>query len=311
MEKGVSFSQAIEGYLLYAHSRRLSEYTIADYSSTFGKLARFLVEDVALGEITVERVEAFLGGQGHLSKKTILNQHTGLSALWTWAVKRRVVERHILREVDRPRPEQRVIETFTEEDVQRLLNACKRSEAYRRPGKKRCSNARPTAVRDRTIILVLLDSMVRVSELCGMETQLADLKAGTIKVLGKRGKERIVPISAETAEAVWYYLSVRGKPRPKYAGVLFLTTEGRRMERNAVGKLIRTLGRRVGVQANPHKFRHTGATQFVKNGGNVFALKRILGHATMTMVNRYVHMAQVDIEEAHRGASPVYNWDLR
>ena len=50
---------------------------------------------------------------------------------------------------------------------------------------------------------------------------------------------------------------------------------------------------------------------FLRNGGNVFALKEILGHSTMTMVNRYVHLAQVDIEEAHRHASPVFNLDLR
>ena len=67
----------------------------------------------------------------------------------------------------------------------------------------------------------------------------------------------------------------------------------------------------MGVHAHPHKFRHTGATMFLRNGGNVFALKEILGHSTMEMVQRYVHLAQVDIEEAHRQASPVYNWDLR
>ena len=83
------------------------------------------------------------------------------------------------------------------------------------------------------------------------------------------------------------------------------------MNRNIAGKVLRRLGRRVGVHAYPHKFRHTGATQFLRNGGNVFALKEILGHSTMTMVLRYVHLAQVDIEEAHRRASPVYNWDLR
>jgi site-specific recombinase XerD len=75
--------------------------------------------------------------------------------------------------------------------------------------------------------------------------------------------------------------------------------------------VLHRLGERVGVHANPHKFRHTGATLFLRNGGNAFALKEILGHSTMTMVNRYVHLAQVDIDEAHRQASPVFNWDLR
>jgi site-specific recombinase XerD len=85
--------------------------------------------------------------------------------------------------------------------------------------------------------------------------------------------------------------------RDEGPGLVFLT-----------GKLV---GKRAGVHAYPHKFRHTGATMFLRNGGNVFELKEILGHSTMEMVQRYVHLAQVDIAEAHRRASPVHNWDLR
>lgn len=104
--------------------------------------------------------------------------------------------------------------------------------------------------------------------------------------------------------ALWHYLAVRPDARPQFIDRVFLTSEGRSMERNAVGKVLARLRRRVGVQANPHKFRHTGATLFLRNGGNAFTLKEILGHSTMAMVERYVHLAQVDIEEAHRRASP-------
>jgi integrase/recombinase XerD len=83
------------------------------------------------------------------------------------------------------------------------------------------------------------------------------------------------------------------------------------MDRRLMGKLLQRLGKRAGVHAYPHKFRHTGATMFLRNGGNVFALKEILGHSTMEMVERYVHLAQVDIEDAHRQPSPVCNWNLR
>jgi integrase/recombinase XerD len=83
------------------------------------------------------------------------------------------------------------------------------------------------------------------------------------------------------------------------------------MDRDLVGTMLRRLGRRIGIRAHPHKFRHTGATMFLRNGGNVFELKAILGHSTMEMVQRYVHLAEVDIKDAHRRASPVHNWDLR
>ena len=165
----ITFSKAIEGYLLYAHSRRLSEHTVADYHNTFRRFVAFLApDDPPLHAIGLDVVEGFFAGLEGLSKKTIVNYHTGLSALWTWAVKRRIVDEHVLRQFVPPKPEETSMEIFTEEQVQKLLDACDRSRAYNRAGKRKCSNVRPTALRDKAIILTLLDSMCRVSELCGL-----------------------------------------------------------------------------------------------------------------------------------------------
>jgi integrase/recombinase XerC/integrase/recombinase XerD len=236
----------------------------------------------------------FFGGLDGISKKTMLNYHTGLSALWTWAKKRRIVDEHVLRQFDRPKPRQTTIEIFTEDEVQRLLYACDRSRSYDRPGKRKCSNERPTGVRDKAMILTLLDAMVRVSELCEMRRSEMKLKKGRIKVLGKGNKERWVPISGETSEMIWQYLASRPSTKPRFADRVFVTMHGRPLDRYAVNHVLRRLGKRAGVHAYPHKFRHTGATMFLRNGGNVFALKEILGHSTMEMVQRYVHLAQVD-----------------
>ena len=106
------------------------------------------------------------------------------------------------------------MEIFTEEEVQKLLDACDRTAAYNAAGKRKCSNTRPTALRDKAIILTLLDSMVRVRELCEMLRSEMKLKEGRIKVMGKGDKERWVPISSETAEMIWQYLAAgRGRSR--------------------------------------------------------------------------------------------------
>jgi site-specific recombinase XerD len=307
----VTLEKAIEGYMLYAHSRRLSEHTVRDYAHTFRKLGEFLTFERPLDRITVEQVERFLSSLAHLKKKTVLNYYVGLSALWTWALKRGIVDAHVMREIDAPKPEKPTLSIFSEDEVQRLLSACGRTKVYQRPQKRKCSNRRPTALRDKAIILTLLDSMARVTEMCKMLRSNTYLKAGKIRVKGKGDRWRIVPISSETADAIWHYLAVRPDTKPRFVDRVFLTTAGRPLDRNAAGKIIRRLGKKVGVQANPHKFRHTGATQFLRNGGNAFTLKEILGHSTMVMVERYVHLAEVDIEEAHRRASPVYNWDLK
>ena len=306
----ITFTKAIEGYLLHAHSRRLSPRTIADYTNTFRKFQAHLDADPPLASITLAQIESFFAAMDGLSKKTLINYHTGLSALWTWATKRGIVAQHIIRMHTPPRPEKTVIETYTEAEVQQLLNACDYSQSYKRPGKRKCSNRRPTAQRDKAIILTLLDAMLRVTELCQMLRSNTDLKAGKIKVTGKGDKERYVPISSETAAAIWQYLAQRERAKPRYDDRVFLTQYGRPMDKDSVGRVIRRLGQRVNVEAHPHKFRHTGATEFIRNGGSALELKEILGHSTMTMVLRYVHLAQVDIDEAHRRASPVYNWDL-
>jgi site-specific recombinase XerD len=215
--KEITFSQAIDGYLLYANSRRLSEHTVADYRCTFRRLQEFLEpDDPPMNEITLDVIEAFFAELTGLSKKTVVDYHTGLSALWTWAVKRRVADEHVVRQFDPPQPGRPMIEVFTEEELQKLLDACNRTKSYSRPGKRKCSNERPTALRNKAIILTLLDSLARVSELCGMRRSETNLKEGRIKVLGKGDKERWVPISTETAQVIWQYLAVRPATKPRY-----------------------------------------------------------------------------------------------
>ena len=156
MEYSVSLSDALEGYFLYADARRLSPHTVADYANTFRRLQDFLGEDPPMDSITPGQIRSFLAARSHLSKKTLLNYHVGLSALWTWAMEEGLVSEHILKRVDRPRPEQKVIKPYTKEDIQALLAACDYSSPYSRPGKRECRNRRPTALRDRAIILVHL-----------------------------------------------------------------------------------------------------------------------------------------------------------
>ena len=96
MKKSVSFTKAVEGYLLAVSARHLSEHTIKDYLNTFRKLSVYLRYDPPIAEITPGQIQNFLAGQT-VSKKTVSNYHVGLSALWTWAVGEGLAEEHILR----------------------------------------------------------------------------------------------------------------------------------------------------------------------------------------------------------------------
>jgi site-specific recombinase XerD len=308
-EKPITLSQALEGYFLAAYARRLSQHTIADYSRAFSKLEHFLATDPPLASITASDIRAFQNSLSHLSDKSVLNHHIALSALWTWAQQEQLVADNIVRQVKAPKPEKRANVPYTEQDVKAMLAACDRTQAYARPGKRRSDHRLPTAKRDRAILTLLVDTGLRASELCDLRIIDADLRNENVHVMGKGDKERTVPFCSRTAQVLWRYLVTRDDRSPSHN--LFTTRGGGRMDRHNLRHMVQGAARRAGVQrANVHRFRHTFAINFLRNGGNVFALKEALGHESMNTVLRYLDVAQADVKEAHRIASPVANWVL-
>jgi integrase/recombinase XerD len=184
-----------------------------------------------------------------------------LSALWRWAEHEKLVECNILRDVEPPKPEEREIVPLTQADVKALLAACDRTRAYDRPGKRRCDNTRPTGLRDRAILLLLIDTGLRASELCELRIHQADLKNHRVTVMGKGSKERLVPMSPRTAQSLWRYLATR--PDAKPVNYLFITGQDTPFDRTSLRRLVYRIGERAGVNnVHPHRFRHTFGRPF-------------------------------------------------
>jgi site-specific recombinase XerD len=335
----LSFNRAVEGYLIDARARQLSPKTVDGYQNSFrhfrnwlastgrgdadeveiNALSRHDIRDFLawLGEIEVEPGGVAPGPSHGLSKKSIKNIHCALSALWTWAMSEGLVDTHIVRAVDPPEPREKAIEPLTRDEVQRLLEACQHTKSYKREGKAECRNTRPTAQRDRAIILTLLDTGARSGEIFQSRrhpdryVRVSDLDQDnlTIAVVGKGDKERILRISPSTLRAIWRYLSQRGEYRPGDA--LFASSRGGPLQQTSASNLIKSIAENAGIDdVHPHRFRHTFAINFLRNGGKTLELQRLLGHTSLAMVKRYVAIAEVDLERAHRRASPVSNWDL-
>ncbi len=306
----LTFTQAIEGYKLAAEARGLSENTLIDYENSFRKFQGFLGDkDPVFTDIDSDLVEEFLASRTEVTKKTRLNYHTALAALWTWAVKDGLTSEHVIHQVARPRAEKRVIEPFSESDVKAMMNGVQFSAPYSRPGKKTCQHSRPEADRDKAILLMLIDTGMRASELCDLKIFNVDVKNRHIKVFGKGSKERILPFSARTGQALWRYLTSRKDERTD--SPLFVTKYGHALDRDQLLKMVSRLGVRCGVQdVHPHRFRHTFAIMYLRNGGDPFTLQMMLGHETMEMVRYYMKLAQADLDGGHRRASPVENWRL-
>ena len=305
------FSQAKQGFFLTAQARKLSPHTIADYEVTIKKFQAFLEKDILIENITSDHIQMFLAAQTTISKKTALNYHIGLSAMWTWAVREKIAVEHIVRDVPAPRPEIREIVPYTEGEIKSLLNSLKYSKAYKRPGKKLSNHSLPHAERNRAIILTLLDTGLRAEELCSIKIHQLDRRNQRIHVMGKGSRERYVSISSRTHQAIWRYLTVRPPERMTEGEPLFATDPGYPFKRLRLLKLLHTIGRRAEVpNVTLHRFRHTFAIEYLRNRGDPYTLQRLLGHSDLSMVKRYLAIAQTDIEAAHRLASPVDNWAL-
>lgn len=175
--------------------------------------------------------------------------------------------------------------TFTHDEVRRLLKACQ-------------------SERDRVIVSLLYDCGLRANELCTLTTDRILFDQGVLTVHGKGRKDRIVPFSTATAKIMRRYLN------KEHTGTSYLV-ESRsrgRLTPNSLLQALYRLGTRANVEdVHPHKFRHTFATEYLRNGGDPLTLQRLLGHTTLTMTNHYVTMQTSDLVQGHQTASPLTN----
>lgn len=327
MHTQITISQAVEGFNLARRAEQLSKHTLSDYNTTFRRLLRWFDPlDPFLDEITVDDLRQFFDGMSRktvtlnhgvaprparrLSPKTILNIHTGLSALWAWAQREGYVCDNVVREIQVEKPAPPAIEALSREDVELLLQACEWTRSYKRPGKRETKHSRRTCERDRLIIRFLLDTGVRVSELCDLTIGQVDLRNQRARVMGKGRRERFVPLGRKLCKYIWRYLATRPDAEPDDPFIADQNGEYG-LSRYAVGRLLKRLGKKAGVSnVYPHRFRHTMAIEFLRNDGQEIALMRILGHSTMEMTRRYAQIAQSDVQRNHKNASPLDNWNV-
>lgn len=305
----IPFTQAVEGFLISCQARGLSPNTLADYSRTFDKFSRHRPEDPHLDHLTSADISDFLASIQGVTNKSKRNYYIGLSSLWTWALTEQLAASHVVREIPPPKPEQRLIQPFTLQEVKAIMGAVNRSRIYKSPTGLARDHALRQADRNRAILLTLLDTGMRASELVGLKLVDLDIKSNKIKVLGKGNKERSVPISSRTAQALWRYIAQRDQQRG--LDPVFITSSGAALSRRDLYHRLNEIGKRAGIQnVHPHRFRHTFAIMYLRNGGDVYTLQAILGHTTLEMVRHYARIAQTDLETAHRRASPVDNLRL-
>lgn len=175
-------------------------------------------------------------------------------------------------------------ETLKAEEVKRLLSAPRTDTVM--------------GLRDRAILVLLYGTGIRASECAELLDEWVDLDAKTIRVTGKGGHERSIPLNEEVAEALRCYRESRG-PVGK-SQCFFRSRKQGGMSRNAIYERVRTYGRRTRIakRVSPHRLRHTFATDLVRAGVNLVTIRDLLGHRQITSTQIYLHSTAEDLRYA-------------
>jgi integrase/recombinase XerD len=191
--------------------------------------------------------------------------------------------------IDSPRLPRNLPASLTEAEVEALLNAP--------------DVAQPLGLRDRTMLEVLYASGLRVSELVSLEAGQISLSMGTVRVLGKGGKERLTPLGEEALGwVVRYTREIRpGLLSGKLSNALFITTRGSAMTRQAFWYLIKRYARQAGIARlpSPHTLRHAFATHLLNHGADLRVVQLLLGHADISTTQIYTHVARERLKRLH------------
>ena len=318
---GISYNlvRLIESYAHCLSSEGKSPKTIEWYIANLKRFAKFLSDNhlpESVTEIGKEETRRFISHlqtdvrrwENHagikddkrLSAYSVQGYARTIKAFWSWLMAEGYIPHNPMTSLKLPKTPQKVISTFSQEQIQQMLNCIDKKSSH--------------GFRNFTMILLLLDTGIRLSELINMQMDNLDFLQSCILVKGKGNKERVVPFGSQVRRTIRrYIMHFRPNPDSPITGEVFLTEDGLPLRPRAIQSMLLRLSKKAkisGIRCNPHRFRHTFAKQYLMNGGDIFSLKEILGHSSLEVVKIYVNLASSDILQQHRKFSPVDNFIL-
>lgn len=289
---------SLDAFVLSREAMRCTPKTLEHYRYTAGGFVAYLesqgLRDV--GAITPGHIRAYLVGlQRRGAKDTTQHAHArGIKTWLRWLVAEGDLAESPMERVAMPRLDKRVPPPFTADDVKALLGACDRRT--------------PKGSRDYALVLTLLDTGLRASELVSLRVGDIDGRSGLCTIMGKGRKVRQVRVGAKARGAIIRMLGYR-QQAPNGAP-LWTAYDAQGRERGALTlsgmqTALRRLGARAGVvPSGPHRFRRTFALWCLRDGMDLHSLRLLMGHSDLAVLQRYLALAGEDVERAHAAHSP-------
>lgn len=310
--------EAIAGFLATVEFEYgYSPLTVKGYGRDLRDLAAFVVSDepggadggVDVEVIDLELLRAWLWQrqQRGLAASTLARSVATVKSFGKWLEQRRIVPSNPASRLQSPKRGRSLPRVLSEDQLQQILD---RAAA-------RAETGDPVELRDHAILELLYATALRVSELCGLTLGGLDLRERTAQVLGKGGKERVVPLGAPAVRALERYLD-RARPRladrgsaaksegGAASGTVFLDGRGGPLASHSVYRLVsRELAQEPGSgPRGPHVLRHSAATHLLNGGADLRVVQEMLGHASLGSTQIYTHVSTERLAETYRQAHP-------
>ncbi|MET3635286.1 tyrosine recombinase XerC [Curtobacterium oceanosedimentum] len=311
---------AVESFLDHVRSARgLSEQTVRAYANDLDQLVEFAAQR-GIGTTTGLGLEALRdwlwdADQRGLARSTIARRSSSVRAFTRWASETGVLDTDPAARLRAPKGSAHLPRVVSTDQVRSVLDGLA----------ARAGTDDPGALRDLAVVELLYAAAIRVSELVGIDVEDVDRSRLTVRVLGKGGKERVVPFGVPARDALDAWLD-RGRPvlaaraaaqtpdrspgqvRAQRSGgdALFLGDRGGRLGVRSVYRVVaRALEDLPGAgPSGPHTFRHTAATHLLDGGADLRAVQELLGHASLGTTQIYTHVSSARLREVYRTAHP-------
>lgn len=291
----LTWASADRLFTLRCKSNNVAATTQRLYGSQIGAFKRWAEsQGLRPSETTTAHLRAYLEAKRAKGNKDVSVDcsYRVLKTFWRFLKRDGLIIQDPMEKVEHPRIESRLIRPFTTEQLRALLSVI--------PART------DLGARDFALLTLLADSGLRVSEALSLEVGAVDFGSGTVRVMGKGRKERVVPFGQTAKRALIEWLKVRGE----IPGVssLWINRLGHGITSRQVLRRMVEYGEAAKIEQvriSPHTLRHTFAVSYLRNGGDPLTLQRILGHTDLAMTRRYVALTCDDLAARHRLASPL------
>jgi integrase/recombinase XerD len=301
-----ALDRAVRGYLEHLTVERgLARNTLAAYGRDLDRYVAYLAAAGVrtAAEIGEAHVTGFLAairtgddGRAVLTASSSARAVVAVRGLHRFLLLEGEVAGDPAGDVRPPAPPRRLPKAITVAEIGRLL------EAVARPGT-------PASLRDRALLELLYGCGARISEAVGLDVDDVDLENGLVRLLGKGGKERVVPVGSFAVAALEAY-AVRVRPdlagRGRGTPALFLNTRGGRLSRQSAWVVLQATAERARLagRVSPHTLRHSFATHLIEGGADVRVVQELLGHASVATTQIYTKVAPEMLREVYAAAHP-------